>query len=366
MPVYKEKNRSSWYFKCCINGRQFLRRGFATKNEARQAENDFMYMNRRANKKHYKKTILTWERLVSYYLEWMKGQVKITYYYALKRALSSLLPYLPDIDVEKILYSDFERARNQIENLDISIRSKNRKIKLIRAVFDFGRIYHQISNSEYLKIAIFKDYTIHKKKIKQQVVSFNEFKALYDSANDYYKLVFLTLYTFGIRIGELMGLKVDSFDFKENTMQIYQSISWKTGSGSFVVTTTKTRESDRFFYMPKKYVSMLRQHIEKNQLGMDDYIFFSPRKKSHPISENALRNAYSKLCVKSAFPHGTKFHIFRHTNTSELYAHGVSEEDIKNYEGHSSFAVTERYYLHQTDASKKRTLEVVESILEGL
>ncbi len=37
MPAYKSKN-GTWFFKCSINGRQFLRRGFSSRKETVQAE----------------------------------------------------------------------------------------------------------------------------------------------------------------------------------------------------------------------------------------------------------------------------------------------------------------------------------------
>ncbi len=366
MPIYRDKKRSSWYFKCCINGRQFLKRGFATKNDARRAENDFMYENQN-NRKSVYKAVLTWSRLIEYYLEWYKNQVKITRFYAVKRELkNSLIYYLPDIEVDKLLYADFKKARDKIERLDVGIDTKNRKIRIIKSVLNYGEIFHQIKCIDYKKISSFKDYSIQRKSIKKQVITFDEFKSLYGVCNDYYKLLFLTLYIFGIRIGELMGLKVDCFDFKENTMQIYQSISWKTGTGSFVKVTPKTLTSNRFFYMPEKYVELLKNHIKKNELDPDHYLFFSTQNKARPMSENTLRYHFKQYSKLANFNHGTHFHAFRHTNASELYDRGISEEDIKEYEGHSSVEITEKVYIHQTDARKKRTMEVVNSILKAL
>lgn len=366
MPVYRDNNRNSWYFKCCINGRQFLRRGFTTKNEARKAEMLFMYENQNQRKKA-NKAVLTWERLVDYYLEWYKDQVKITRFYAVKRELkNSLFHYLPNIEVDRMIYADFKNARDKIEHLNVGIDTKNRKIRILKAVLSYGEIFHQIKCTDYKKISSFKNYTIQRKSIKTQIITFDEFKSLYEVCDDYYKLLFLTLYIFGLRIGELMGLKIDCFDFKENTMQIYQSISWKTGTGSFVKVTPKTLTSNRFFYMPEKYVALLKKHILKNKLQSDHYVFFSTQDKARPMSENTLRYHFTRFSKLANFNHGTHFHAFRHTNASELYDRGISEDDIKEYEGHSSVEITEKIYIHQTDARKKRTMEVVNSILKAL
>lgn len=364
MPVYK--SGKTYYFKCCINGRQFLRRGFATKREAQEAEIDFIYENK-GNAKNKPKMILTWPKLVEYYLKHLKAQVKITYHYSTSNLLNSILDLFPTIDVNKLLYVDFERARARIDKLEVSIKRKNRLLKLIKAVFEYGRIYHNIKNVEVEKMQLFKDYTVKRKtSLKKEVVTFSEFKSLYDVCDPYYKLLFLTLYTFGLRIGEAMGLKVDSFDLDNQIMQIYQSISWKSGTGSYVVITPKTASSNRFYYLPELYIKAIGTHIKNNHLKDNDFIFFSSKSHTRPLSEHALRNKYKRYAELANFPHGTKFHIFRHTNASELLAHGVSLEDIKDYEGHSSVEVTERFYLHQTEESKKRTMEVLNIILSNL
>ncbi len=366
MPVYKDKKTKKYYFKCSINNRQFLRRGFSSRNEAQEAELDFLYENKGKTKKR-REIIITWPKLIEFYLKWLKPQVKITSHYSTKLTLNSMLDFFPIIDVNKLLYVDFEKVRKNISKLSISTKRKNHYIKLIKSIFNYGRIYHNVNNIEAEKLQLFKDYSITKKDlIKQKVVTFNEFKVLYDVCDPFYKLLFLTLYTFGLRIGETMGLKVDSFDFKNKTMQIYQSVSWKNGTGSYVIITPKTSSSNRFYYMPDIYISAIQNHIKENKLEENDFIFFSGKSHSRPLSEHALRNKYKKYAELANFPHGTKFHIFRHTNASELLAHGVTAEDIKEYEGHSSVEVTEKFYLHQTDETKKRTMEVLEKILQKL
>lgn len=335
--------------------------------KSRSRSGNRFYIENKGKAKNKPKMVLTWPKLIDYYLKHLKEQVKITYHYSMTNLLNSIVDLFPTIDINKLLYVDFERARARIDKLDVSIKRKNRFIKLIKAVFDYGRIYHSVNNVEVEKMQLFKDYEVKKKtSIKKEVVTFSEFKALYDVCDPYYKLLFLTLYTFGLRIGEAMGLKVDSFDFDIQVMQIYQSISWKSGTGSYIAITPKTASSNRFYYMPELYIRAIEAHIRSNNLKDNDYIFFSSKSHTRPLSEHALRNKYKQYAELANFPHGTKFHIFRHTNASELLAHGVSVEDIKDYEGHSSTAVTEKYYLHQTDEAKKRTMEVLNIILSNL
>ena len=67
MPVYKDKN-NTWFFKCSIKGRQYLKRGFKTKSEALKEESIF-----RASEGDFKKSkILTFQDCVDLYFKYLK------------------------------------------------------------------------------------------------------------------------------------------------------------------------------------------------------------------------------------------------------------------------------------------------------
>ena len=112
---------------------------------------------------------------------------------------------------------------------------------------------------------------------------------------------------------------------------------------------------------------MLKNHIQKFNLSEKDYIFFSRQNgKDKPISENAIRNAFSRCCKEAGLPFKTQIHLFRHTNASMLYEKGLSEEDIQKFEGHESVKTTKEFYLHQTDARIERSLKIVKKMIKDL
>lgn len=370
MPVYKEKNRSSWYFKCCINGRQFLRRGFANKTEAKKQETLFIASNCCSppqKKKRNPLDSLTWHDLICSYCSWYKKTAKATTYYGIHRVLYAFFwDILPDILVTKLTFSDFEKAYRVINSANLTIDTKNRRLSLLKRIFEYCKVFYGFECLDVLKLPILKNYTpIKLDKEKKKIITFDEFKRIYNEIeDDYYKLAIMTLYLYGLRLGEVMGLKVDSFDFASNTMEIYLSVSWKAGTGTYIATTPKSKESHRFIYLTTSYVSMLKEHIQKNQLKEQDFIFFSKRSKRIPISEHAFRYSLDKYCKKvdsSIHPH-----MFRHTNASELIEKGLSVEDVQHFEGHASKEITESVYIHQTEERKKRTLEVIEKLIKGL
>lgn len=263
-------------------------------------------------------------------------------------------------------YADFENAYKIINCANLTIDTKNRRLSLLKRIFEYCKVFYGFECLDVLKLPILKNYTPVKiDKEKKKIITFDEFRKIYNAIkDDYYKLAIMTLYLYGLRLGEVMGLKVDSFDFVANTMEIYLSVSWKAGTGTYIATTPKSKESHRFIYLTASYVSMLKEHIQKNQLKEQDFIFFSKRSKKIPISEHAFRYSLDKYCKQvdsSIHPH-----MFRHTNASELIEKGLSVEDVQRFEGHASKEITESVYIHQTEERKKRTLEVIEKLIKGL
>lgn len=371
-PVYPYKTgqkgkKTTYFFKTCIKGRQYIRRGFQSKSEAKYAEELFRVQTIQSIPDRRRKVIQrtpTWEILLTSYLSWIKGQVKITYFYSLKRTLErEFLPMLPNIEVEKMTYSHFEKARHKLQSDPNCTNTKNKRLRLLKRIFEYCKIYFNYECLDVLKLQPFKDYSIKKKEIKTKIITHDIFKQIYDSANEFYKLLYLTLYLYGLRFGEAMGLKVESFDFENNIMYIYRSIAYKTGKGSIAV-SPKTSSSNRALWMIDAYVDLLKAHIKKYKLKNEDYIFFSTTSRRKPLSEHAVRYNITKIGKAIGFSFHP--HMFRHTNVSELREKGISLEEIQKYEGHSSIEITEKVYLHETEERKKRTQSILEDIAKSI
>ncbi len=373
MPVYKDTNKKgTYFFKCCIKSKQYIRRGFSTKSEAREAESIFIAETLQRYEKKGSKLAKAplWSTLLKSFISWQKTQIKPTYFYSLQREIyNHILPLLPNERVDTFTYRMFDKARTSIYKEKICIKSKNKRLRLIQRIFDYCKIYFEYECLHPKKLAPFKDYSIKKIEFKSMTISYEEFQKIYRIANDYYKLLLLTLYLYGIRLGELMGLKVDAFDFNHKMIYIFRAVTWKTGTGSFMVSTTKTSKSNRFLWMTDSYIDLIKKHIDDNQLSDNNFIFFSPdysnkRYKNRPISENAIRYHLKKISLEI----GIKLwpHMFRHTNVSELREKGLSLEEIQKLEGHSSSKITEEVYMHETKERRNRTLKILDELIKNL
>lgn len=370
-PVYvykstKKKKNQTYYFKTCIKGQQYIRRGFSSKQEAKEAEEIFrvqMMNSTIGGKKKVGDKTPIWQVLLTSYLSWIKNQVKETYYYSLKNIIKRVfIPLLPNIEVSKLTYSHFEKARSAFQQSSIATDTKNKRLSLLKRIFVYCKIYFNYECLDVQKLQPFKDYSIHKKEVKSKIITHEIFKKIYQVAEGNYKFLYLTLYMCGLRIGETLGLCVDSFDLENKIVYIYQAVSWKTGKKGPRKISPKTRSSNRCIWLVDSYIEILKNHIQKYKLKKDDYIFFSSKSKKKPLSEHAVRNNMEKIGKAIGFTFHP--HMFRHTNVSELREKGLSLEDIQKLEGHSSIEITEKVYLHETEERKKRTQNVMEEILK--
>lgn len=368
--VYKsanKKKKQTYFFKTCIKGQQYIRRGFSSKQEAKEAEEIFrvQMMNSTIDRKKIGNKTPTWQSLLTSYLSWIKNQVKITYYYSLKKVIERVyIPLLPNIEVAKLTYSHFEKARLSFQHSPICTNTQNKRLSLLKRIFVYCKIYFNYECLDVQKLQPFKDYSIQKKEVKSNLITHAIFKKIYQQANDYYKFLYLTLYVCGLRIGEILGIRVESFDLENKILYIYRAVSWKTGKKGYQVISPKTRKSNRFIWLVDSYIEILQTHIQKYKLEKEDYIFFSPHSKKKPISEHAVRNNMER--IGKAIEFSFHPHMFRHTNVSELREKGLSLEDIQALEGHSSIEITEKVYLHETEERKKRTQNILEDILKDI
>lgn len=119
----------------------------------------------------------------------------------------------------------------------ISIKTKNSHRSFLINFFHWVKIYYDFDFYLIERMQKFKDYEIKKTEIKKvsDIVQHDDFIKIYKSCDSkYYRLAFLTFYLFGLRLGELLGLKIDAFNFENKSFEIYQEVSFKTGNGWYI------------------------------------------------------------------------------------------------------------------------------------
>lgn len=368
MPVYSDSSNKTYYIKIYINGRQFTRRGFQSKKEARLAELSFIKDNESALKKKCKdKEELTYRQLLDLYSKHIKAELKITTYTKYQNQIKNYYYYLfPDIILSKLSYNDVIKARKVIDKQRTSTDLKNVRRSFLLRFFRWCYVYYDYDFKSIEKMQPFKDYQIKRLKNKKaDMVQLSDFIAIYKGCDsDYYRLAFITFYLFGLRLGELLGLTPEAFDFDNNNFEIFQIVSYKVNNGSYALLPPKTRTSQRVYKMSETYIKLISDHIEANKLKDDDFIFFHDNNKKRPIAENTFRRKANSYC--RAISPDFHFHALRKSTVTILHDQGISLEEIKTYVGHSNISMTRDVYLQKSDEKKDAITEVMEEVLNRL
>jgi len=158
-------------------------------------------------------------------------------------------------------------------------------------------------------------------------------------------LVLMLLRT-GMRIGELLALRVQDIDLKEQKVFIHEAR--KTGVGRAVYFSTDAKEA-------------LAAWLKKKD-PREDVLAYG--KKYESITYAAARLMFVKYLKKAGLDHmGYTIHCLRHTFASELLNAGMRLETLQPLLGHTSLEVTRRY-ARLTDKTREdeyfRAMAVIE------
>lgn len=155
-----------------------------------------------------------------------------------------------------------------------------------------------------------------------------EMVRLLDSiSNPKHTLMITFLYAAGMRVGELVSLKVRDFEFNQNYGWVRQ------GKGG----------KDRIFIIPQKLKSELLDWIEKQKLSLGDWLFTG-------YGKNHISPATIQAIVKDAAKKAKIFkkvhpHTMRHSFATHLIQNGYAVTEVQPLLGHSSLQTT-MIYLH--------------------
>ena len=159
------------------------------------------------------------------------------------------------------------------------------------------------------------------------------------------RALILVLLRTGMRIGELLGLKMRDLDVREKKIHIYEGEKNCLG---------------RVVYLSDDALMALRLWLKKRD-KRKEYLFYGLR--SH-ICYTSAWNIFTKYLKETGLQHkGYTIHSIRHTFASELLNAGMRLECLQLLLGHHDIEMTRRY-ARLTDKSREeeyfRAMEIIE------
>jgi len=200
------------------------------------------------------------------------------------------------------------------------------------------------------------DITMPREGIKkeQRCFSDEEVGRLLAAAQEPFGTILAVTAVLGLRIGEVLALRVSDVDFTRKIVRVRQSLDAATRLPQAV----KSQASSADVPMPSQLAGRLRSLLQTHE-GKTDLLFVNRR--GRPLSANKLREKQlHPLLVKLGIPRGG-FHAARHGATSALLADGATPAVVQKQLRHSDPRITLGIYGHvigKRDAVENRSARI--------
>lgn len=305
MAAFKNKANGTWYVQFRYTDwkgerQQKLKRGFATKKEAQAWEREFL-MQKQAD------VNMTFESFAQLYEKDMKPKLKLNTWLTKESIIQKkILPYFGKRKLSEITAKDVMDWQNAIRGLTDAKGKPYSPTYLktvhnqLSALFNHAVRYYGLQVNPAAKAG---NMGVEERRemlfwTKDEYLKFAD--AMMDKPLSYY--AFEMLYWCGIREGELLALTPTDFDFEAGTVSINKS--YQRLKGKDVITTPKTKKSNRVIKMPKFLCGEMEDYLKMfYSTGANERIF--------PVSKHYLHHEMDRG-AKAAGVKRIRIHDLRH------------------------------------------------------
>ncbi|MEG0361759.1 MAG: site-specific integrase [Longicatena sp.] len=336
MPIYKDKVKGTWYVSCYYENwkgetERKMKRGFKTKREAQEWEHSFKLQKS-------KDLDMLFKDFVEIYKQDIRSRVKLSTWTTKETIIEvKILPYFGTKKINDIKTSDVIAWQNEMMKFKQPNGEVYSKCYLktlhnqLSTIFNHAVRFYELKSNPARKAgnmgkAISREMCIW---TREEYLKFAD--SMMDKEVSYH--AFEMLYWCGIRLGEMLALTPNDFDFEMQTVKnnkTYQRIQARD-----YITSPKTERSNRIIKMPEFLVGEMQDYISHiYSVGNNIRIF--PVTKSY-IEREMKRGAREQGLQK------IRVHDLRHSHVSLLIELGFSAVAIAERVGHESIDITYHY-----------------------
>ncbi|MCT4594213.1 MAG: tyrosine-type recombinase/integrase [Anaeromicrobium sp.] len=234
-------------------------------------------------------------------------------------------------DVEKYMYVLLNESNNSHSYVNQALSS----IKcLYKYILRKGNILYEIPRPK-------------KEKKLPNVLSEKEVIDILNSVeNKKHKAILFVIYSAGLRLGEVIRLKVDDIDSNRIMIHI------KQGKG----------RKDRYTLLSDKTLKILREYAKEYR--PKDWLFPGGNEGEH-LHERSVQKVFKRACEKAKIKKNATVHTLRHSFATHLLEGGTDLRYIQELLGHSSSKTTE-IYTHVSKKSIRKIESPLDRIFKGM
>ena len=262
MPVFKNEDNGTWYVMArYVNWKgerkQKCKRGFTTKKEAQEWERMFQLQNS-------SDLDMSFEAFTELYIRDVKNRLKENTWLTKEHIIrTKILPFFGKLKISEISTKEIITWQNEM----LAYRDEKKKpysqtyLKTLHnqlsAIFNHAVRYYELRSNPATKVGNMGSEE-HKEMLFWTKEEYKKFSfEMMDKPVSFY--AFEMLYWCGIREGELLALTAVDFNFDKETVTINKS--YQRLHGEDVITTPKTKKSNRTIKMPHFLCEEMQEYL---------------------------------------------------------------------------------------------------------
>lgn len=353
MPVYKDEQRGTWYFKCNYRDwqgeiRTKLRRGFATKKEAQQGEREFLDMQ--SGNMNMKLAAF-----VEVYFN-DKGTRLKERSIMTKRTLieTKIIPYFGEKSMNEITAVDIIKWQNLLMKQEYSPTYLRMIQNQLTALFNHAERFYDLRDNPCKKVD--KMGRSNAKELNFWTKDeYEVFLERFAEGDEMYRLIFQMLFWLGCRIGEVLALTSSDIDLEKATISVTKTYYRRNKTD--YITSPKTESSNRKITIPKFLQGEIKEYLDRQyELAPDERIF--------PITDRAVQKKM-KQKTEEAKLKPIRVHDLRHSHIALLIEKGLQPLVIAQRVGHDSVNTTMNIYGHLYPNKQKEVADLLNTEATG-
>ena len=336
MPAYKDKKTDTWYVsKRYVNwqgkSERLFKRNFPTKKAALKYEREFF-------EKLSGSLDMTFDNFIDVYYEDRKPRIKISTFITKHNIIEkNIRPYFKDLKMCDISPQDVIKWQNELLNKRMPNGKKydHTTLKTIHAqlsaIFNHAVRYYKLSSNPANIVGTMGKKVKKEMKIwsKEEYLQFSKSMMKKDTIYHCFEM----LYWCGIRLGEMLALTPEDFNFEKDTVRINKS--YQRINGEDVITDPKTEKSNRIILMPHFLTEEMQDYISR-------IYDCKPTQRIFPVTKSFMHHEMDRGCKESGVKR-IRIHDLRHSHVSLLIELGFSAVAIADRVGHESIEITYKY-----------------------
>ena len=362
--LFYRKERNTWIVQYYINDYDDKRtkKSFKEKADAESFLEELMY--KKDNKKFVENNGITLKTIiVSNTKKKMESDIiSEGQYMRINKTLKQIPEELLNNNIEEITEEDIQKYLNTLKNYS------NSSIKKFYELL--SQAFRSAYERDYIKLNPMKNVIRPKSNKKDKKVraltieeqeKFTDYLINQDIKNTPYKNVFLIQMFTGMRIGEVLALKITDIDLAHNIIKVEHTISIDAEEKTIIKDTPKSfngmREIPLNIYLKPYIIEQMRIAINNNH---KETLLFVNRNGGYV--DHRIANKILKKILSNEFDiEDISTHSLRHTFGTRCTESGVQEVVLQRIMGHSSVNATLDNYVDVSDELKESELKSVYS-----